>query len=65
MMRITLGLIPLCFVIGCVNAGSLDALCDGSEAARREHAAALAVDGSDRAVVTGARLIRQIDYACR
>lgn len=66
MMRMLLWVtIPLFFVSGCQNAGSLDALCDGTEAARREHAAALAVDGSDREVVTGARLIRLIDAGCK
>lgn len=64
MLRKALALIPLFFVIGCANVGSLDALCHGTETARREHAAALAVDGSDREVVTGARLIASIDAAC-
>ncbi|MCL4065361.1 hypothetical protein M3484_02060 [Pseudomonas sp. GX19020] len=42
-----------------------DALCDGSRAARADHAAALAVSPDDRAVVSGARLIALIDAGCR
>lgn len=41
-----------------------EALCDGTAAARTDHAAALAEDGGDRSVVTGARLIRLIDAGC-
>lgn len=54
-------------VSGCVTAtqGNLDALCAGTRAARSEHAAALVADGGPRSVVTGDRLIRQVDAACR
>lgn len=52
-------------VAGCVSGASGNALCDGTEAARREHAEALAVDGGDRSVVTGAQLIRLMDAGCR
>lgn len=55
----------LTFASGCVSAGSGDAICGATEAARREHAAALAGDGGDRSVVTGARLIAMIDAGCR
>lgn len=50
---------------GCVSVASNDAaICGGSEAARREHAAALADDGGPLSMVTGARLIRMIDAGC-
>lgn len=52
------------FVSGCANAVSQMAICDGSEAARTAHAAALAQDGGDLSVVTGAALIKMIDAAC-
>jgi len=51
-------------VTGCVSVGSGEAICDGTEAARTEHAAALADDGGPLSVVTGARLIRLIDAGC-
>lgn len=41
------------------------ALCDGTRAARADHAAALAASGDDRVVVTGARLVALIDAGCR
>ncbi len=50
--------------LGCTTAVSGDALCGGTAAARTEHAAALADDGGDRSVVTGAHLIRLIDAGC-
>lgn len=51
---------------GCVTAPrtSGDAICDGTRAARADHAAALADSPDDRAVITGARLIRLIDAGC-
>lgn len=54
-------------VSGCVTEtpGSLDALCTGTREARAKHAAALVADGGPRSVVTGDRLIRQVDAACR
>lgn len=57
-------MIPLFFVTGCVSVGSSEAICDGTASARTEHAAALAVDGGDMSVVTGARLIRLLDAGC-
>ena len=57
-------MIPLFFGTGCVSAVSERAICDGTDATRTQHAAALAADGGDRSVVTGARLIRQLDAAC-
>jgi hypothetical protein len=49
---------------GCVSAVSTDAICAGTEAARTEHAAALAHDGGDLSVITGAHLIRLVDAGC-
>lgn len=58
-------ILALC-VTGCVAAtpASNSALCDGTRTARADHAAALAVSPDDRAVVTGARLIRLVDAGC-
>jgi hypothetical protein len=50
---------------GCVSAQNDSAICDGTTAARSEHAAALADDGGPRSMVTGARLIRLVDAGCR
>jgi hypothetical protein len=47
-----------------VSAVSGNAICDGTEQARTEHAAALADDGGPLSLVTGARLIRLIDAGC-
>jgi hypothetical protein len=41
-----------------------EAICGATDAARTEHAAALAHDGGPISVVTGARLIRMIDAGC-
>jgi len=49
---------------GCVSAVSERAICDGTAQARTEHAAALATDGGDLSVTTGARLIRLLDAGC-
>lgn len=51
-------------VTGCVSVASNEAICDGTEAARTEHAAALADDGGPLSLVTGARLIRLVDAGC-
>lgn len=56
-------MLALC-VTGCVSAANQSAVCDGTVAARADHAAALADEASDRVVVTGARLIRLIDAGC-
>jgi hypothetical protein len=58
-------MILLFFATSCVNVASQSAICDGTAATRTAHAAALAEDGGDLSVTTGARLIRQIDAACR
>ena len=49
---------------GCGSVGSDAAICAGSEAALAAHAAALAADGGDRSVTTGAYLIKLIDAGC-
>ena len=69
MPRLRLLTILLLCATGCAPGGgptgTRDAgICDGLEAATREHAAALAEDGGDRSVVTGARLIRALDAGC-
>lgn len=51
-------------VTGCVSGASDRAICDGTASARKDHAAALAADGGDLSVLTGANLISQIDAAC-
>jgi hypothetical protein len=58
-------MMPILAASGCVHAVSGDALCDATSASRTAHAAALAEDGGDRSVITGAYLIRQIDAACQ
>jgi hypothetical protein len=47
-----------------VNVASGEAICGATDAARTEHAAALADDGGPLSLVTGARLIRLIDAGC-
>ena len=56
-------MIPALLVAGCVSV-SERAICDGSQAAREAHAAALVEDGGDASVVTGARLIAMLDAGC-
>ena len=51
-------------VVGCVSVANQAAICDGTSAARTAHAAALAQDGGDASVVTGAALIRLLDAGC-
>lgn len=51
-------------VSGCVTGASDSAICDGTASSRADHAAALAEDGGDLSVLTGANLISQIDAAC-
>ena len=63
-MRLIMAMILMLLAAGCVSAVSEAAVCDGTEAARREHAAALASDGGDRSAVTGAKLIRLMDAGC-
>ena len=49
---------------GCGNVGSDAAICTGSAQAVAAHAAALATDGGDRSVTTGAYLIQVLDAGC-
>jgi uncharacterized protein YceK len=65
MLRAILVMTLLYFVSGCASVVSSNAICDGTAAARTKHAAALANDGGDASVVTGARLIAMIDGACK
>ena len=60
-------MILLCCVSGCVSVtpASNEATCDGTSQARADHAAALADDASDAAVVTWQALIAKLDAACR
>jgi len=51
-------------VTGCVSASGNRAICDGTVQARTAHAEALAQDGGDLSVVTGAHLIRLLDAGC-
>lgn len=51
-------------VSGCVSGVSGEAICDATQEARTEHAAALANDGGPLSVKTGVRLIRLIDAGC-
>jgi len=49
---------------GCTSVVSDRAICDGTFEARAAHAAALALDGGDRSVLTGADLIGALDAGC-
>ncbi len=62
-MKLTsLGMILL--LPACSWSSAESGICDGTAAARTAHAAALAQDGGDASVVTGARLIRLLDAGC-
>lgn len=47
-----------------MSVASGNAICAGTEAARSEHAAALADDGGPLSLVTGANLIQIMDAGC-
>lgn len=64
MRKLILAMILPLPVAGCVSVVSEAALCDGTATARTEHAAALAADGGDLSVTTGARLIKMMDAGC-
>jgi len=64
-MKSMLATILILPVGSCLNVVSETAICDATAASRTDHAAALAADGGDRSVVTGAVLIMQIDAACQ
>jgi len=65
MPKLLSGMTLILLAAGCQNAPSQAAACDGSSRLRTDHAAALAQDGGDRSVVTGARLIAALDAACK
>lgn len=65
MLKAILVMTLLCFVSGCASVANNNAMCDGTAEARTKHAAALADDGGDASVVTGALLINMIDGACK
>ena len=50
---------------GCVSAASSPAVCDATQVLRKDHASALAKDGGDNSVITGARLIAALDAGCK
>ena len=49
---------------GCVNGPSANAICDGTDALRTEHAGGLATDGGPQSLETGRALIAAIDAGC-
>lgn len=51
-------------VSACSGPVSSQAVCDGTLSDRAAHAAALAEDGGDQSIRTGATLIRKLDAAC-
>ena len=63
--KLILATILMPLVAGCTNVVSGKAICDATAKNRTAHAAALAEDGGDKSVITGAYLIRQIDAACQ
>lgn len=63
-MKSSWATILMLLAAGCTNVVNQAAICDATAASRTAHAAALAEDGGDRSVVTGALLIQQIDVAC-
>jgi hypothetical protein len=64
MRKILLATALMLPVTGCVTAVSGDGICSGIGRAVSDHAAALADDGGDRSVTTGARLIALLDAGC-
>jgi hypothetical protein len=62
---LTLAMTLMLLGASCTSVVSGNAICDATAASRTAHAAALAEDGGDRSVITGAYLIRQIDAACQ
>lgn len=64
MMRL-FWIVPIALATGCATAVSDSEVCRGTETAATAHAAALALDGGDRSVVTGQALIARLDAGCR
>lgn len=65
MPKLLLGMTLILLAAGCTSAVNPVAICEGSARLRTDHAAALAADGGDRSVVTGARLIAALDAGCK
>jgi hypothetical protein len=65
MLKLLPAMTLLFFVTGCASAVNNSALCDGTASARTKHAAALAEDGGELSIVTGATLIRMLDAGCK
>jgi hypothetical protein len=63
--KLILATILMPLAAGCTNVASGEAICDATAASRTAHAAALAEDGGDKSVITGAYLIQQIDAGCQ
>ena len=65
-MRLIMAMTLTLLAAGCVSGTktSGEALCDGSRAARADHAAALADTQDERVLMTGARLIGLLDAGC-
>lgn len=67
-MRIMARVILMMIVTGCAPVGSVEnqasPLCDMTDDLRRDHSAALALDGGDRSVTSGRALIAALDAGC-
>lgn len=63
MTRMILAMTLLLPAAGCLSADAA-AICDGTRPDRTAHAKALAEDGGDKSVVTGARLLKKLDAGC-
>jgi hypothetical protein len=70
-MKLASGLTKWCAITtalmhatSCGTVVSDSAVCAGTAQATTDHAAALAADGGNRSVVTGAFLIKQLDAGC-
>lgn len=67
MRKVALFLVMLTLLVsGCATVipTSGDAICGGTQAARAEHAAALAKTSDDAVALTGAALIETLDAGC-
>lgn len=63
-MRMCLAAMLLMTLSGCLDGRASNALCDGTEASRKAHAAALVADGGPQSRATGRTLIAQVDAGC-
>lgn len=62
-MRLIL-IVPLMLATGCASTGNDAAICDGTQQARADHAAALIDSDHDKSVLTGARLLALMKAGC-